>query len=167
MAVTEAYINRIREVNPVINAVVEDRYLDAIQEAKKVDQLVLNCKMSPSELKLRYPLLGCPMTVKESIAVEGMSHGAGYPTLRKKKKATEDADAVHLCRKAGAIILVVTNTSPLCMGFECSNFVTGTTKNPYDTRRSPGGSTGGDVSQTYHYKWGANLRWSTLSSRYP
>lgn len=100
--------------------------------------------MSMDELKHQYPLLGIPITVKESIAVEGMSHCAGK-VFPNKKTASKDAEIVQLCREAGGIPVAVTNTPELCINFETYNKVVGKTRNPYDSRRSPGGSSGGEV----------------------
>lgn len=61
------------------------------------------------------------------------------------QKATKDAVVVSMVRKAGAIVLLVSNTPELCLNWETSNKVTGTTRNPYDTRKIPGGSSGGEV----------------------
>lgn len=64
-----AYIARIREVNPILNAVVEDRFEDAIQDAIKADQMV--DVMPPVHLVKEYPILGVPFTVKESCSLKG------------------------------------------------------------------------------------------------
>ena len=64
---------------------------------------------------------------------------------KSSQKATENASVVSLVRKAGAIVLLVSNTPELCLNWETNNKVTGTTKNPYDTRKTPGGSSGGEV----------------------
>lgn len=60
-------------------------------------------------------------------------------------RAIKDADVVARIRKAGGIPLLVSNTPELCLWWHTFNKVTGTTKNPYDTRRSAGGSSGGEV----------------------
>lgn len=60
--------------------------------------------------------------------------------------AFKDAEPVALARAAGAIPILVSNAPELCMCTETLNYVTGTTNNPYDTRRTPGGSSGGEVS---------------------
>lgn len=144
--VVNAYITRIKEVNPILNAVVEERFELAINEAKFVDQMINSTNLSFSELETRYPLLGLPMTVKESIAVEGLSHCAGLlPETIEKRKAMSDANVVKLCKYAGAIPLLVSNTPELSANFETYNKITGTTCNPYDSRRTPGGSSGGEV----------------------
>lgn len=54
-----------------MNAIVEPRYDLAIKEAKCIDKMIASNERSPEDLAKEYPLLGIPMTVKESIAVEG------------------------------------------------------------------------------------------------
>lgn len=73
-----------------------------------------------------------------------MSHAAGRKT-EKPLIANSDADAVSRVKKAGAIPLLVSNTPEMCMCWETYNNVTGTTWNPYDTRKTSGGSSGGEV----------------------
>lgn len=67
----EAYIERCKEVNPFLNAIVEPRYDMALKEARCIDKMIASNERTPEELAKEYPLLGLPMTVKESIAVEG------------------------------------------------------------------------------------------------
>lgn len=74
----------------------------------------------------------------------GMSNAAGLK-LPKPRIAVQDADVIHRIRAAGGIVLLVSNTPELCMCWETFNKVTGTTVNPYDTRRTSGGSSGGEV----------------------
>lgn len=72
-----------------------------------------------------------------------MSHSVGVKNV--PSRAMKDADVVAKIRKAGGIPLLVSNTPELCMWWHTFNKVTGTTRNPYDTRRSSGGSSGGEV----------------------
>lgn len=65
------YIKRCKEVNPVINAIVHDRYDGAIIDACEVDIFLASSMKSEAELCHEMPLLGVPVTVKESIAVKG------------------------------------------------------------------------------------------------
>jgi len=60
-------------------------------------------------------------------------------------RASNDADVVRRIREAGGIPLLVSNTPELCVWWHTYNKVTGTTRNPYDTRRSVGGTSGGEV----------------------
>lgn len=69
--VVRKYITRCCQVNPIINAIVDTRYEIAIAEAKNVDVLISSGCHSEEELENSYPLLGVPITIKESIAVKG------------------------------------------------------------------------------------------------
>lgn len=73
VAVIRAYVERIKKVNALINAVVEDRFEAALEEAKKADAEVELAQQqgSLSELAIQKPLLGVPLTVKESCCVKG------------------------------------------------------------------------------------------------
>lgn len=77
-----------------------------------------------------------------------MSYSVGAK-LRAGIKADVDGDAVANLKKAGAIPIAVTNTPELCASVETLNGITGYTCNPYDTTRSSGGSSGGEVRIHY------------------
>lgn len=66
-----AYIARIKEVNPYLNAVVENRFQDAVRDAQEVDRLVTSHCKTEQEIENETPLLGVPFTVKESCSVKG------------------------------------------------------------------------------------------------
>lgn len=70
-SVVQAYIDRINEVDPYINAIVERSFKDALEEAKKADALVASGKMTRVQLRNEKPLLGVPFTVKILITVKG------------------------------------------------------------------------------------------------
>ncbi|XP_068611735.1 fatty-acid amide hydrolase 2-A-like [Brachionichthys hirsutus] len=146
----QAYIDRIQEVNPLLNALVKDRFDAALQEAAQADRLI-NGKPGEQEeeeeaaLEERLPLLGVPLSVKESFALQGMPLSIGLVS-RKGIVSTADCPAVALLRRAGAIPLGVTNLPVLCMWFESHNRLYGVTNNPYDLGRTPGGSSGGEAS---------------------
>ncbi|XP_052528955.1 fatty-acid amide hydrolase 2 [Tympanuchus pallidicinctus] len=141
--VVEAYVERIREVNPLINAVVKDRFEEALQEARQVDQLLAEGRTDDSLEK--YPFLGVPFTVKEAFSLHGMPNTSGL-VKRLCVIAATDAVVVGRMKQAGAIPLGVTNCSELCMWFESSNKVYGCTNNPYDLQHIAGGSSGGEGS---------------------
>lgn len=75
-SVIRSYVERIRQVNPLINAVVEDRFETALQDAKNVDLEVETAHKlgTINELATKKPLLGVPLTVKESCCVKGYLH---------------------------------------------------------------------------------------------
>ncbi|KAJ8921405.1 hypothetical protein NQ315_003021 [Exocentrus adspersus] len=161
--VVKAYISRIEEVNPVINAVIEDRFKQAIEDAKYADKLVSFGTLSVEELKEKHPLLGknqfdtvliciqhlqlvgVPLTVKGSIEVAQMKSTSGMVT-RANITAKNDAVTVKYAREAGAIPLLTSNIPELCMNWETSNKLKGTTRNPHNTTRTCGGSSGGEAS---------------------
>ncbi|KAJ8342042.1 hypothetical protein SKAU_G00319700 [Synaphobranchus kaupii] len=143
--VVQAYIDRIQEVNPLINAMVKDRFSAALQEAAEADRLVKEETGGEEALQHRLPLLGVPFTVKESFNLQGMPNSTGL--LSRRGVVSEcDAPPVALLKRAGAIPLGVTNCSELCMWLESHNHLYGITKNPYNTEHIPGGSSGGEGS---------------------
>lgn len=142
-SVIHAYERRVREVDPVINAVVDQRFEDALQEARAADELVR--RSSPEELERTKPLLGVPFITKNSVMVKGLIVDVGLPAWR-GDRAERDAEAVRLLREAGAIPVATTNTPELCLWTESFNKLHGCTLNPHDTRRTAGGSSGGEGS---------------------
>ena len=127
--------SRVAIVNPKINAVVYTDFDRARDAAKKADQTLARGRPLG-------PLHGVPMTIKDSIDTEGLVTTGG--TIgRTDFVPTVDATVVNRLKKAGAIIFGKTNTPELTLSFETENDVYGVTLNPYDTKRSPGGSSGG------------------------
>lgn len=141
--VVRAFIERCREVNPIINAVVNQRYSDAIVEAKKVDEFLKEENINREILKEKKPFLGVPFTTKEGNAVAGMRHSMGILS-RKDHFALADADIVANLKEAGGILIATTNIPEMCSWIESRNKVYGQTNNPYNTTRTAGGSGGGD-----------------------
>uniref|UniRef100_A0A336N486 CSON010930 protein n=1 Tax=Culicoides sonorensis TaxID=179676 RepID=A0A336N486_CULSO len=141
--VIAAYIARIKAVNPILNAVIDERFNEALTEAKHVDELVQ--KLEGDALWNQFPLLGVPVSVKEPIGVKGLSHTAG-DYHRSGVKASDDATVIKYLKEAGAIILCVTNVPEWSMGWETQNPVYGRTLNPYNNHRTTGGSSGGEAA---------------------
>lgn len=132
--VIQAYVDRCQEVNPFLNAIVEDRFEEALKEAREIDLEIESGSRTIEQMKQQVPLLGLPLTVKESIQVKGMINQSGR-FYKKKQIAQEDAPIVKNARKHGAIILCVSNTPELCLCWETYNKVYGTTRNPYNVKR--------------------------------
>lgn len=139
--VVEHHIARIRAINPLVNAVVADRFDAARAEARVATEQVRAAR-DPEELP---PLHGVPCTIKEFFAVEGMPQTGGW-LPRREHRATEDATVVRRLREAGAIVLGVTNVPELGMWMETHNLIYGRTSNPYDLGRTAGGSSGGEAA---------------------
>lgn len=126
------HIARIERVNPAINAVVCARFEEAEHEARRVDA-------DPASL----PLAGVPFTVKEMIEVAGMPLTFGC-LGRADRLGMRDATVVRRLREAGAVPIGVTNVPEWGMWPETTNHVYGRTVNPWDSRRTAGGSSGGE-----------------------
>lgn len=131
-----ACIARIEEVNPALNAVVHKRYDSATREAARIDAL-------SEEERKALPLAGVPCTIKEFFAVEGAPWTGGL-VARKNHLAQADAPTVARLRNAGAVVVGTTNVPEGGIWFETYNGVYGRTNNPWDLKRTPGGSSGGE-----------------------
>ncbi len=133
--VVEAHLARIEAANGSLNAVVQLCAERAMSEARSADDAIARGESVG-------PLHGVPMTVKDSHDTEGIVSTGG--TLGRREHVPDaDATAVARMRAAGAIILGKTNTPEFTLSFETDNLVYGRTNNPYDTSRTPGGSSGG------------------------
>uniref|UniRef100_T1GZI8 Amidase domain-containing protein n=1 Tax=Megaselia scalaris TaxID=36166 RepID=T1GZI8_MEGSC len=99
--------------------------------------------MTEEDLEKEKPFLGVPISTKDCIAVKDMKHTSGL-YARRDIRSKVDSDAMALMRAAGAIPFALTNVSELCMWWESFNTVHGRTRNPYDTNRIVGGSSGGE-----------------------
>ncbi|XP_078045638.1 fatty-acid amide hydrolase 2 [Augochlora pura] len=143
-SVVQSFIKRIKEIQPVLNCIVEDRFEDALEDARKCDEFLRSKDASSLEaLAEEKPFFGVPFTTKDCIGIAKMKQTAGL-VARKDVVAERDAEVVSLMRAAGAIPLATTNISELAMWWESSNCLYGTTKNPYNTRHIVGGSSGGE-----------------------
>jgi amidase len=127
-------IARIELLDAKINAVVV-RDFDRARDAADA------CDAARARGERR-PLLGLPMTVKEQYNVAGLPTTWGYPQFRDWRP---DADALTVARlkAAGAVILGKTNVPFGLADWQSYNDIYGTTNNPWDSGRSPGGSSGG------------------------
>lgn len=134
--VVEAHIAHAQRVNPRLNAIVNPRYSQALEEARALDA-------QPPRTAQEAPLLGVPCTIKENFAYAGMPQASGLVS-RREVRAVEDAPAVARIKAAGAIPIGTTNTSELCMWMESNNRVYGRSNNPYNPRHIVGGSSGGE-----------------------
>ncbi|XP_041982395.1 fatty-acid amide hydrolase 2-B-like [Aricia agestis] len=141
--VLETCIRRIKDVNSILNCFVEDRFELALKEAKAADELIRSGTSSEDKIQKEKPLLGVPFTTKDCIGVKDLHQTAGV-VMRKDKICEEDADVIRLLREKGAIIIGLTCVPELCMWWETHNHIHGRTKNPYNTTRIVGGSSGGE-----------------------
>lgn len=143
--VVRSFVRRSQNVNQILNCISISRYDAAINEAKAIDNYLMQDNISVDELSTRKPLLGVPFTVKDSIAVEGMLQTIGLKSLA-NNKTVGDADVVIRMREAGAILIAKTNVSEGCLSWDSYNMVHGRTKNAYDLFRTAGGSSSGEAA---------------------
>src|SRR5436190_6818200 len=137
LELTEAAIARIETRDQALNAVVVRDFDRAREAARAADAALARGE--------RGPLLGLPMTVKESNNVAGLATTWGSPAFG-GWTAEIDAVAVQRLKAAGAIILGKTNVPPFLSDWQSTNPVYGRTRNPWDPSRSPGGSSGGSAA---------------------
>jgi amidase len=130
-------IARIEAVDPKINAVVVRDFDRARAAADAADAALARGEQRP--------LLGLPMTVKEQFNIAGLPTTWGDPKF-KGWQPEADALVVQRLRSAGAVILGKTNV-PIRLGdWQSYNEIYGTTNNPWNLDRTPGGSSGGDAA---------------------
>ncbi|MFP6805665.1 MAG: amidase [Pseudomonadales bacterium] len=134
----EHYISRMDKYNPAINAIICTQLDKARARAKEADEALARGESWG-------PLHGLPMTVKESYNITGLPTTRGDPQL-KDNIADHDAVACQRLQNAGAIIFGKTNVPIHLADFQSYNEVYGTTNNPHDLERIPGGSSGGSAA---------------------
>lgn len=127
-------LNRIESINPKLNALIQIRKEDAISKAKEADELLISGKG-----KL---LTGIPFSIKDLFQTKGIITSAGSKAL-KDFVPDKDATIVERLKNHGAILIAKSNTPELSLSDECDNPLYGTTNNPHDLSRTPGGSSGG------------------------
>ncbi len=135
LELTDLYIDRIEKYDGDINAVVVRDFERAREAASAADAaLARNDDLGP--------LHGLPMTIKEAYDIEGLPTTWGVPELR-ENIAASDADTVQRLKNAGAHFMGKTNVPFNLADFQSFNEIYGTTSNPWDPDRTPGGSSGG------------------------
>jgi amidase len=136
--VVAAYLARIEEVNPRLNAFVQVTADAARKRASEADAALARGDVWG-------PLHGVPVTIKDAFETEGIV-SAGGTRGRAQHVPVEDAAGVARLKAAGAVVLGKTNVPEISLAFESDNLVYGQTKNPYDLTRTPGGSSGGEAA---------------------
>jgi len=136
--ITRLALDRIAQLNPKLNAVVTVLAESAMQRAKQADAAL-------AKGEVWGPLHGVPCTIKDTFETEGVRTTAGAPEL-KDHISKVDAVAVARLRAAGMVLLGKTNTPAWAGDWQTYNDVFGTTNNPWDPTRTPGGSTGGGAA---------------------
>ncbi len=126
---TELYIRRIERHDGRLNAVVVRDFDRARQQARAADQARARNESAP--------LLGLPITLKESINVTGLGTTCGVPDW-KGYVSPHDGPIAARTRAAGAVLLGKTNVPPMLADWQSANPIFGRTSNPWDLTRTPG-----------------------------
>ena len=136
---TEAYLDRIEEVDPKLNSYITITGEQAIESARQAEQEI-------AAGKHRGPLHGVPMAVKDQFNTAGVLTTGGSSIL-KDNVPSEDATVIAKLKEAGAVMLGKLNMSEFAMA-EIYNHPYGTPRNPWDLERNPGTSSSGSGAAT-------------------
>jgi aspartyl-tRNA(Asn)/glutamyl-tRNA(Gln) amidotransferase subunit A len=132
----QAYLDVIGKKNKEINAYLEV-YDDVIQQAEVADKIIKAGKATP--------LTGIPFAIKDNILIQGKKASSASKILE-GYSATYDATVIKKLKEAGAVFLGRANMDEFAMGGSTENSAFGVTKNPFDTERVAGGSSGGSAA---------------------
>jgi amidase len=135
---TKHILRRIEKHNPVLNAVVTLIEDEALARARQADD-------AASRGKWWGAFHGVPITVKDTFELAGVRTTAGAPFLS-EYIPKEDAATVARLKAAGAVILGHSNVPLMAGDWQSYNEIFGATNNPWDLKRTPGGSTGGGAA---------------------
>lgn len=135
LEVTEAHLRRLKDVNPAINAVIQEFPEEALSAARDVDAIIARGE-DPGVL------CGVPVTIKVNVDQQGHATTNGLK-LQKDLIAESDNPVVSNIRKAGGVIVGRTNTPAFSLRWFTKNDLHGQTFNPRDKTITPGGSSGG------------------------
>jgi len=142
LELTNSCIERIKEVDPKVKAYLTLNFENAILEAKKADQII--SEKGASAFK-DFPLLGIPYALKDNFSTKGIRTTASSKVLTDYIPPFESTVSQRI-KEAGAVLLGKTNMDAFAHGSstETSDFLK--TANPWDTKRVPGGSSGGSAA---------------------
>lgn len=139
---TKACLAHIKKLEPKINAFITVCEKEAIEEAKKADKQFNNLSIEQSNNN--YPLLGIPISIKDNFCTNGIRTTASSKVLD-NFVPPYDATVIKKLKEAGAVIVGKTNMDAWAHGSSTETSDYGTTKNPWNTKFLPGGSSGGSA----------------------
>jgi len=140
LELTKACLEQIKKHNPTLNAFITVCEKEALETAKKSDELA-----SQGDALKAMPLLGIPIAFKDLFSTKGIKTTAASKVLN-NYIPTYDATVVKKLKDAGAIIIGKTNCDAWAHGSSGENSDFGPTKNPWNTEYVPGGSSSGSAA---------------------
>jgi aspartyl-tRNA(Asn)/glutamyl-tRNA(Gln) amidotransferase subunit A len=138
---TQAYLDEIKNKNKEVNAYLEV-FADALEQAKAADAKIAAAKKTGKDFAV---LLGIPCAIKDNILIQGRIASASSKILE-DYHATYDATVIAKLKKEGVVFVGRTNMDEFAMGGSTENSAFGVTRNPHDTARVAGGSSGGSAA---------------------
>src|ERR1700677_3240737 len=135
----DLYLERIGRLNPRLNA-----FRVVFAERARLEAGQADARRGAGGESASRPLLGVPIAVKDDIDVAGEL--TAYGTNAQDEPARADAEVVRRLREAGAVIIGKTNVPELTLWPFTETATYGATRNPWDSQRSPGGSSGGSAA---------------------
>jgi aspartyl-tRNA(Asn)/glutamyl-tRNA(Gln) amidotransferase subunit A len=140
-ATVESSLDTAEKFNPSLNAILEIDRTGALQRAEATDALL----QTNEDAQANPVLAGIPIAIKDNICVQGMQTSCGSRILG-DYHPPYNATVIDRLLAAGAIVVGKTNCDEFAMGSSNENSAFGPVKNPWDTSRVPGGSSGGSAA---------------------
>lgn len=135
---TRSYLDRIEKLEPEIGAFITITENEALRQAKETDKRI----SQGEEIK---PLEGIPGAIKDNILVKNIKCTSGSKMLE-NYKASYDATVIKRLKDQGFIMLGKTNMDEFAMGASTESSAFKKTKNPWNLKKVPGGSSGGSAA---------------------